>query len=182
MSFLGFIGKAVLGGLNIATGGVSGAVAGALGIGSKTSAGSGGGGVMPASPIRAPIIGTTMGFQLRPGLVGTSSGGAFKLASSAYGPAQPSQVPAASAGAAGSGAVIPCGKGYHQKKGTHALLLPTCVKNRHMNVTNPKALRRALRRAYGFEKLAMRTIHLLHPRKRAHFGGFKRPRSRARTR
>lgn len=49
-------------------------------------------------------------------------------------------------------------------------------KHRRMRVTNPKALRRALRRAYGFEKLAMRTIHLLHPRKKARFGGFKRKR------
>jgi len=51
-----------------------------------------------------------------------------------------------------------------------------CVKNRRMNVANPRALRRALRRAYGFEKLAMRTIRLIHPKKKASFGGFKKRR------
>lgn len=49
----------------------------------------------------------------------------------------------------------------------------TCVKNRRLNVANPHALRRALRRARGFEKLAMRTIRILHPTKRGRFGGFK---------
>jgi len=48
-----------------------------------------------------------------------------------------------------------------------------CVKNRRMNVGNARALRHALRRARGFEKLAMRTIRLLHPTKRGRFGGFK---------
>jgi hypothetical protein len=50
------------------------------------------------------------------------------------------------------------------------------VRNRHMRVTNPKALRRALRRAHGFAKLAMRTIHLVHPKKKGRFGGFKKHR------
>jgi hypothetical protein len=50
------------------------------------------------------------------------------------------------------------------------------VRNRHMRVTNPKALRRALRRAHGFAKLAMRTIHLVHPKKKGRFGGFKKGR------
>jgi len=54
----------------------------------------------------------------------------------------------------------------------------TCVKNRRMNVGNARALRHALRRARGFEKLAMRTIHLLHPRKGGRFAGFKRARRR----
>jgi hypothetical protein len=46
-----------------------------------------------------------------------------------------------------------------------------------MRVTNPKALRRALRRAHGFAKLAMRTIHLVHPQKKGRFGGFKKRRA-----
>lgn len=54
-----------------------------------------------------------------------------------------------------------------------------CVKNRRMNVGNAKALRHALRRARGFEKLAMRTIRILHPGRPKRFGGFKtRRRSR----
>jgi hypothetical protein len=51
-------------------------------------------------------------------------------------------------------------------------------RRKRMRVTNPKALRRALRRAYGFEKLAMKTIHLLHPKKKVRFGGFRRPKKR----
>lgn len=45
-----------------------------------------------------------------------------------------------------------------------------------MNVTNPRALRRAIRRTHGFAKLAMKTIHLVHPKKKASFGGFRRKR------
>jgi len=39
-------------------------------------------------------------------------------------------------------------------------------KRRRMRATNTKALRRALRRAYAFERIAMKTIHLVHPRRR----------------
>jgi hypothetical protein len=49
-------------------------------------------------------------------------------------------------------------------------------RHRRMRVTNPKALRRAIRRTSGFAKLAMRTIHIIHPKKRGRFGGFKRAR------
>jgi hypothetical protein len=51
-------------------------------------------------------------------------------------------------------------------------------KRRRMRATNTKALRRALRRAYAFERIAMKTIKLVHPRKKGHFGGFKRPKKR----
>ncbi len=47
-----------------------------------------------------------------------------------------------------------------------------------MNVTNVHALRRALRRTHGFAKLAMRVIHLTHPKKKGHFGGFKKRRKK----
>lgn len=47
-----------------------------------------------------------------------------------------------------------------------------CV--RRMRVTNPRALRRAIRRAHGFARLAMKTIHLVYPKKKAKFGGFKK--------
>ncbi len=55
----------------------------------------------------------------------------------------------------------------------HMMIPGGMHRRRRMRVTNPKALRRALRRAHGFAKLAMRTIHLVYPRKKAHFGGFK---------
>jgi len=47
-------------------------------------------------------------------------------------------------------------------------------RRRRMRVTNPKALRRAIRRTQGFAKLAMRTIHLVHPKRKVRFGGFKK--------
>jgi hypothetical protein len=51
-------------------------------------------------------------------------------------------------------------------------------RHRRMRVTNPKALRRAIRRTTGFAKLAMKTIHLIHPQKKVRFGGFKKKRKR----
>jgi hypothetical protein len=45
---------------------------------------------------------------------------------------------------------------------------------RRMNPCNPRALRRAVRRAHAFTKLAMKTIHLVHPKKKGKFGGFKK--------
>ncbi len=69
-----------------------------------------------------------------------------------------------------------CPKGHHiSKKGKHA---GACVRNRRMNVCNPRALRRSIRRAQGFARLAMHTIHLVHPKKKGRFGGFKVKRKR----
>jgi hypothetical protein len=64
-------------------------------------------------------------------------------------------------------------KGYHASK-KHPDIW---VRNRRMNVCNPRALRRSLRRAHGFAKLAMRTIHLVHPKKKGRFGGFRKRRA-----
>jgi hypothetical protein len=61
------------------------------------------------------------------------------------------------------------------------VLVPKGAGGRHhrrMNVTNPRALRRAIRRTHGFAKLAMKTIHLVHPKKKVRFGGFKKRRAR----
>lgn len=71
-------------------------------------------------------------------------------------------------------------KGYHMSKARkgHPSHL---VRNRRMNVCNPRALRRSIRRAHGFAKLAMRTIHIVHPKKKGRFGGFRRRRTRARS-
>jgi hypothetical protein len=51
---------------------------------------------------------------------------------------------------------------------------------RRMNVCNARALRRAIRRARGFEKLALKSIRLVSPQrlKHKHFGGFKTSRKR----
>jgi len=58
--------------------------------------------------------------------------------------------PYAPPGAAG---MVP--SGYHYAKDGSGRL----VRNRRMNVANPRALRRAMRRAQGFEKLAKRAIN-----------------------
>ncbi len=50
------------------------------------------------------------------------------------------------------GAMVP--SGYHFAKDGSGRL----VRNRRMNIANPRALRRAMRRVQGFEKLAKRTI------------------------
>jgi hypothetical protein len=61
--------------------------------------------------------------------------------------------------------------------GAHPMLLHH-KRRRHMNVCNPKALRRSIRRTHGFAKLAMKTIHLVHPKKHVTFGGFKKKRGK----
>ena len=53
---------------------------------------------------------------------------------------------------AGVGAHAPAG--YHLDKATRS----RWVRNRRMNIANPRALRKAMRRVQGFEKLAKRTI------------------------
>ncbi len=54
-------------------------------------------------------------------------------------------------GGAGTGC---CPRGFHLAKDGSG----KCVRNRRMNVANPRALRRSMRRVQGFEKLARRTI------------------------
>ena len=49
-----------------------------------------------------------------------------------------------------------CPAGYHLRKDRR--LPAKCVRNRRMNIANPRALRRGMRRVKGFEKLARRTI------------------------
>jgi len=55
-------------------------------------------------------------------------------------------------GMPGAGGITPAG--YHLDKKTRT----RWVRNRRMNVANPRALRKAMRRVQGFEKLAKRTI------------------------
>lgn len=68
------------------------------------------------------------------------------------------------------------GRGKHKPSARHlhALAMGLRRAKPRMQVTNTRALRRALRRAHGFARLAMKTIHLVHPRKKGKFGGFKR--------
>ena len=67
-----------------------------------------------------------------------------------------------------------CPPGYHPDKKTKS----KCVRNRSMNVTNPKALRRAIRREEGFISLAKRFNLRPPPRQRSGSGLKTRKRSR----
>lgn len=69
----------------------------------------------------------------------------------------------------------PAGK-HPSARHMHALAMGLRRARPRMNVTNVHALRRALRRTHGFAKLAMRVIHITHPKKKGHFGGFKKRR------
>jgi len=76
----------------------------------------------------------------------TPGGGVFRP-----GRLLPGGVPATSPGC--------CPSGFHFNKGMTRTGAPpgtVCVRNRSMNVANPRALRRSLRRVAGFGKLAQR--------------------------
>jgi hypothetical protein len=67
-------------------------------------------------------------------------------------------------------------RGFHViRKGPHAGNL---ARNRRMRVTNPRALRRAIRRAQGFAKLAKRVLHFTSPRAPRGRPVFRRKRAR----
>jgi len=65
-----------------------------------------------------------------------------------------------------------CPRGFHISKSKHAKHFGACVRNRRMRVTNVKALRRALRRAHGFERIARRVCRIT-PRFKKHKRGRK---------
>lgn len=65
---------------------------------------------------------------------------------------------------ANGGGCITCPSGFHANKSTSTAQATfgappgsICVRNRSMNVANPRALRRGLRRVSGFSKLAARS-------------------------
>lgn len=114
---------------------------------------------------------------------------AYDIATQPMGPVGVNQFP----GAAGpgvslmpSGQLVPCQmKGYRVNKSGYyrhprgqpqaAVYVPAksvCVKTRRLNVANPRALRRAIRRAQGFAKLARRVMTFVNakaPKGRAKF-------------
>jgi len=70
----------------------------------------------------------------------------------------------------GGGGACACPSGYHPNKTTTSMGHPpgtTCVRNRSMNVANPRALRRSLRRVAGFGKLASRARKTVNATARA---------------
>lgn len=120
----------------------------------------------------APAAAATAGAITKPGFYS----GASKVVAGVKGAVLKHPV-LTGAGAAGVAAVAGAAAGATAVK--HHLLGGGGRKRRRMRATNTKALRRALRRAYAFERIAMKTIHLVHPRKKGRFGGFKKPRRRA---
>ena len=67
-------------------------------------------------------------------------------------------------------------RGYHMiKKGPHAGLW---TRNRRRNVGNIRALRRALSRAHGFERICRKVMHFTHPGRARGRAVFKRRRRR----
>jgi len=70
----------------------------------------------------------------------------------------------------GAGGGVCCPPGYHPNKSMTKMGHPpgsTCVRNRSMNVANPRALRRSLRRVAGFGKLASRARKTVNATARA---------------
>jgi hypothetical protein len=164
MSFLGVLGsvfKGIAGGVaGFATGGPVGAIGGAasgLGLfgGSVKSAS-----VLGGMPVPSRFAGGGPGFGMMP---------TFSPLSLTGGSPRPGQ----------GSALIPhfqCDRGMHHKK-VKGFFAGNCVRNRRMNVTNPKALRRSIRRLTGFEKLARRVLRITtHKPVTVH--GFKRGRKR----
>ena len=136
--------------------GIAGPVVGGL-VGGPVGAAIGaiGGGKRPPKPLVLPSVPGTVGGAITfPG--GTSVSGAW--APGAMIPGRGRLPPFTATGAG----VLPAGgrggqmvpSGYHFAKDGSGRL----VRNRRMNVANPRALRRSMRRVQGFEKLARRTI------------------------
>jgi len=125
-------------------GGPIGAVIGGIG------GGGGGGGGGKALTIPGALGGTQFG-------LGVSMPGGLQVAGTIT-PGQGRLPPFTATGpgvlpAGGRGGVCPP-SGYHWAKDGSGRV----VRNRRMNVCNPRALRRSMRRVQGFEKLAKRTI------------------------
>jgi hypothetical protein len=119
-------------------------------------------GAMSTAIVRAgaPAAGSSLALKLKQGVLKhpvLTGAGAAGLAGAALG----GEVAFARKRLGGGGAMILGGR-----------------RRRRMRATNTKALRRALRRAYAFERIAMKTIHLIHPKKKGRFGGFKRAKKR----
>lgn len=126
-------------------GGLIGGPAGAM-----VAAGAGSRGT-PGVPMRLP--GTVGGQITFPGGVGVGMGyvpGAVipGIKGGGTGGGPPGRMPAS------LGPLGQCPTGYHLAKDGSGRM----VRNRRMNIANPRALRRAMRRVQGFEKMAKRTI------------------------
>jgi len=129
-------------------GGVLGGPAG-MAIG---TAAAGGGKPKPGTAMTLPgTFGGAVGFPGGMSISGTMTPGAMIPGTGRLPPFTAQGAGVLPAGGRG-GALMP--SGYHFAKDGSGRL----VRNRRMNIANPRALRRAMRRVQGFEKLAKRTI------------------------
>jgi len=71
-----------------------------------------------------------------------------------------------------------CPKGFHISK-HHKGKAPHCVRNRHMNFCNPRALRRATRRLHSFSRHYRKVVGFVSPKKPKGRMYFKRRRKAA---
>jgi len=71
-----------------------------------------------------------------------------------------------------------CPKGFHMSK-KHKGGSIHCVRNRHMNFCNPRALRRATRRLHSFSKHYRKVVGFVSPKKPKGRMYFKRRRKAA---
>ncbi len=129
-------------------GGMLGGPLGAAVVGSAM------GGGKPAPPMQFPLA-TTGGFPIvgqvtMPG--GASFTGGVMIPGRGRLPPYTARGPGVLPAGGRGGQMMP--SGYHFAKDGSGRL----VRNRRMNVANPRALRRSMRRVQGFEKLARRTI------------------------
>lgn len=154
MSFFGFLGKA----LGV-VGSVVGGPVGLIARGISGSAGSASGGVASAAALPAASPFRAFGGG------GPGFGGMMPTFS-------PGRALTAGGGPGAGSSLLPhfsCDRGFHHAKHKGALfgaLASKCVRNRRMNVANPKALRRSIRRLYGAEKMYARLLKVTHPHKR----------------
>lgn len=115
--------------------------------------GSFGGGGRGTPPIMAPVSQPRQQVGINLGPISARSTDFYPPVPRFGGAAMPSATAHERMAAASAGTGC-CPRGYHLAKDGSG----RCVRNRRMNVANPRALRRSMRRVQGFEKLARRTI------------------------
>jgi len=130
---------------------LGGIVGGPIGT-AMTIAGSGGGKPSAGTALTVPgTFGGAVGFPGGMSISGSFTGGAMTPGVGRLPPFTATGAGVLPAGGRG-GQLMP--SGYHFAKDGSGRI----VRNRRMNVANPRALRRSMRRVQGFEKLARRTI------------------------
>jgi len=131
---------------------IIGAAVGYPALGALVSAGGGGGGGTVSAGVQFPG-GTQIVSQFAPGQVRVLNKPQPMMPGMGRLPPFTATGAGVLPGGGRGGQMVP--SGWHFAKDGSGKL----VRNRRMNVANPRALRRAMRRAQGFEKLAKRAIN-----------------------